>query len=299
MRPLCSLLDAFLAYLEIERGLSPNTIDAYRQDGTNFLESLSDGLVNNPSLLVEKDVFNFLVSERQRGRSVSSVRRSLSAVRTFLRFLVRERVVDTNPAQNLESPRTWKHLPDILEVEEVNRLLNAVEEHPSRFPRRDRAILELAYATGLRVSELCHLTVPSIRKDLGILHCLGKGSRERVVPINRSSIEAVTAYEETERPRLARLRKTDVLFLSRGGRPLGREVVRALLRRYCRAAGLSGTISPHTLRHSMATHLLRGGADLRVVQEILGHVNVATTEIYTHIERSELKAAHKKFHPRG
>jgi integrase/recombinase XerD len=299
LRPLSQLLESFLTYVEVERGLSRNTVAAYAIDGENLLRSLPEDVVADPASLVEKHVFDFLVSERRRGRSVSSVRRSLSAVRTFLRFLVREGVLRANPAANLDNPKTWKYLPSVLEVPEIERLVRAVEEHPSRFPRRDRAIVELIYATGLRVSEAMNLKPNAIHRDLGVLRCLGKGSRERVVPISRTALAAIEAYEREERPRLAQRGRSDLLFLSRGGKALGREVVRALLLKYARIAGIPGRISPHTLRHSLATHLIRGGADLRIVQEILGHAKVETTEIYTHIERSELKAAHRKYHPRG
>lgn len=300
MPTLSEYFQSFLVYLDIERGLSPNTLAAYAQDGRNFLESLAGGAEIDPSRLEEKDVFAFLVRERRRGRSVASVRRGLSAVRTFCRFLVRQGALSANPTTNIETPKKWQELPEVLELGEIERILAAVDEHPSRHPHRDRALLELAYATGLRVSEICSLRTDSIHASLGIVRCLGKGSRERVVPASQTALAAVAVYETEERPRLARRNPgTDILFLSRGGRSLGREVVRALLARYATLAGVPGRVTPHTLRHSMATHLLRGGADLRIVQEILGHVKAETTEIYTHIERSELKEAHRRFHPRG
>ncbi|MEM7232956.1 MAG: site-specific tyrosine recombinase [Planctomycetota bacterium] len=296
---LSRYLDTFLVHLEVERGLSPNTIDAYRRDGSRFVDSLPEEIQRSPSELREPEIFEFLVAERQRGRGVTSVRRSLAAVRTFCRFLVRERVLERNPARDIENPKMWKALPAVLGQDEVARLIQATQDHPSRYPLRDRAMLELAYASGLRVSELCGLQTDSIRRDLGILRCFGKGSKERIVPVSQTAIDAVTQYENEERPQLARHRPTEFLFLSRSGKPLGREVVRAFLRKYANIAGLAVDVSPHTLRHSLATHLLRGGADLRVVQEILGHVKVETTEIYTHVDRSQLKEEHRKFHPRG
>jgi integrase/recombinase XerD len=296
---LSEYLRSFLVYLDVERGFSKNTIAAYAQDGENLIAALPAEVRSDPRLLREPHIFEYLVTERKRGRSVSSIRRGLSAARTFCRFLVRERVLTDNPATALESPRTWKHLPAVLDLREIERILAATETHPSRHPLRDRAILELGYATGLRVSEICSLTTDSIHRALGIVRCVGKGARERIVPISETALAAVARYEAEERPRIARRSKSSTLFLSRGGKTLGREVVRALLQRYARAAGVPGRISPHTLRHSMATHLIRGGADLRIVQEILGHVKAETTEIYTHIEKSELKAAHRRFHPRG
>jgi integrase/recombinase XerD len=299
MRILDSHLQSFLSHLDSERGLSPHTIDAYSRDCRLFVMFLAAEGDSGGRDLDERAVFEFLVHERKRGRDASSVRRSLSAVRTFCRFLVREGHLAANPAQNLENPRLWKHLPAVLEEDEVTRLIRAVEDHPSKHPLRDRALIELLYATGLRVSEACQLRQQDVRRDLAILKCTGKGGRERIVPVSRRCLEAIAAYEVRERPRLAAKSRSEALFLSRGGKPLGREVVRGLLRRYARLAGIPGHLTPHTLRHSFATHLLRGGADLRVVQEILGHVKLETTEVYTHIERSDLKREHRKFHPRG
>ena len=313
MRPcqqLERLLGSFLVYLEVERGFSPHTIDAYRRDCHHLFEAIEACIeegdarlrprTNEPvDLLTERTIFEYLVRERQRQRESASIRRGLSAVRTFLRFLVRERVLPDNPAKLIETPKTWKLLPNVLEEGEVSRLLAATVEHPSRYPLRDRAIFEVLYASGLRVAELCGLRLEDVRSDLGILHCHGKGSRERIVPISETARRATEVYVEEERPRFVRQRPSNLVFLSRAGRALGREVIAKMVRKYALAAGLPGKITPHTLRHSFATHLLRGGADLRVVQEILGHVKLETTEIYTHIERSDLKKVHREFHPRG
>jgi len=292
------LLRTFLTHLEVERGLSPHTIDAYRRDLDHFVCFVAGE--ESPSRGIDAStLFEFLMSERQRGRDVRSVRRSLSALKTFFRFLRRERVLSSNPAAHIENPRMWQELPNVLSEEEVRRLLQAVEEFPSRYPLRDRALLEMLYGTGLRVSELTGLHETDLRFDLGILRCLGKGRKERVVPVSRICRQAVDQYLREERPRLAHGRSTDLVFLSRSGKALGREVVRNLIVKYARLAGLPGTITPHTLRHSFATHLLRGGADLRVLQEILGHSKLKTTEIYTHVEKSDLKKEHRKYHPRG
>jgi len=315
MTTLPVLLKSFLTYLEVERGFSPNTVDAYQRDCEQFLMSLAeteegDDEAETPAaptpprnppreLVTARSVFDFLVRERKRGREPSSIRRSLSALRTFFKFLVRERVLDENPATTIETPKMWKNLPKVLEEKEVERLLQAVVDHPSRYPLRDRALLELMYASGLRVSEACTLELDNIREDLGILHCHGKGSKERVVPVSKAALEAIRAYVEEERPRLLKQKTSSLVFVTRSGNEIGREVVNNMIRKYSQLAGLPGIITPHTLRHSLATHLLRGGADLRVVQEILGHVNLQTTEIYTHIEKSDLKEQHRKFHPRG
>jgi integrase/recombinase XerD len=298
-RSLRALAASFLEHLRLERGLSPNTLAAYGADCRSFLESLPRDVLAEAGRVREKHVFDFVVAERRRGRGVTSVRRSLSALRTFLGFLVRERVLESNPARQIENARSWARLPSVLQVGEVRRLIEAVEDKASRYPLRDAALLELIYATGLRVGEVTALTLKSVRADLGILRCLGKGSRERIVPVSRRALDALDAYLARERPRLVRRAATELLFVSRAGKPLGREVVRALLTKYAALAGIAGRLTPHTLRHSFATHMLQNGADLRIVQELLGHVKVETTEIYTHLTKSDLKAAHRKHHPRG
>ena len=296
---LLSLIASFLEHLSVERGLAANTCVAYEADCMQFARSLPRELRSAPERITQKEVFDFMVAERKRGRGVTSVRRTLAALRTFFRFLVRERIVPSNPTRHLENPRTWQHLPSVLQIDEVRRLIEAVGGDTSRYPLRDAALIELLYATGLRVGEVTHLTLDSLRPDLGILRCLGKGSRERIVPVSKNAIEVVTRYINLERPRLTRKASTNLLFVSRCGKPLGREVVRALLQKFARVAGLPGRITPHTMRHSFATHMIQRGADLRIVQEILGHVKVETTEIYTHLNKTDLKAAHKKYHPRG
>ncbi|MBI4584231.1 MAG: site-specific tyrosine recombinase XerD [Planctomycetes bacterium] len=294
-----SYLTRFLSYLHLERGFSTNTVEAYRRDLERFLGGLEEAGGVDPRKIGEETIFNFLVAERRRGLHARSIRRSLAAVRTFFRYLSLEGKVERNPARLLETPKLGRRLPPVLSEKEMERLLDASKQPASRYPRRDRALLEILYASGLRVSEVIDLAMENIHWDLGILRTMGKGSKERVVPVSRTALAALKEYLETERPRLADRSAGSRVFLSRGGKPLGREVVRAILLRHAKAAGVTGRISPHTLRHSFATHLLHGGADLRVVQEMLGHAKVDTTEIYTHIERSQLKEQHRKYHPRG
>jgi integrase/recombinase XerD len=293
------MLEEFISSLEIERGLSGNTCQAYRTDCRRFLASLPPELIENPKRIDDRRMFEFLVAQRRGGRQVASVRRCMSALRTFFRFLRGRGLLDDDPTRYLDSPQSGSRLPSVLSVDEIDRLVRAAQEHPSRYPLRDRSLLELLYATGLRVGEAIGLSLESVRRDLGIVRCFGKGSRERIVPISRRALAAVDSYVNDERPRLAgRRRGSKILFLSRSGQPLGREVVRAIVQKYARLAGLTARVSPHVLRHSLATHLIRGGADLRIVQEILGHVRVETTEIYTHLDHSDLKRAHSKYHPR-
>ncbi len=296
---LDELVPVFLGHLESERGLSRNTIDAYQGDLERFSRSLPLDHRADVRLIREREVFQFMVQDRREGRDPVSTRRALAALRTFFRFLVLLGVSPGNPARLLDTPRTWHHLPSVLQPEEVSRLLEAVRAFPSLNPLRDRALLELIYATGLRVSEAVHLKLSSIHWEIEVLRTIGKGGRERIVPLTRTAQSALKEYLEKERPKRAGARATELIFLSRGGRALGREVVAALIRRAARRAGIAGRVTPHTLRHSFATHILAGGADLRAVQELLGHAKIETTEIYTHIERSELKKAHRKYHPRG
>lgn len=250
-------------------------------------------------LPVEDDIIDFVTELRKDGLADSSVQRCFCAVRTFFKFLVREEILSEDPSGELPIPRKGKYLPHVLGEEEVIRLLEAEVEPPPLHPQRNKALLELLYASGLRVAEACGLRQEDVRPDLGIIKCKGKGKRERIVPTSKRCLAAIAAYCEDERPGLPDEDGTAILFLSRGGQELGREVVADIIRRYALAAGLAGKITPHTLRHSFATHLLRGGANLRVVQDLLGHKNVMTTEIYTHIEKSELKELHRQFHPRG
>lgn len=247
----------------------------------------------------ERDFIDFVSELRKDGLADSSVQRCFCAVRTFFKFLVREGILGEDPSAEIPIPRKGKYLPHVLGEEEVIRLLEAEMDPPPRHPQRNKALLELLYASGLRVGEACGLRQEDVRLDLGIIKCKGKGKRERIVPTSKRCLAAIAAYREAERPKLLGGHETELLFLSRGGQELGREVVADIIRRYALAAGVAGKITPHTLRHSFATHLLRGGANLRIVQDLLGHKNVMTTEIYTHIEKSELKELHRKFHPRG
>ncbi len=292
------MLGEFISSLTIERGLSDNTCRAYRTDCRRFLSSLPPELRRNPRRIDDRQLFDFLVDQRRDGRQVATVRRCMSALRTFFRFLRGRGILDDDPTRYLDSPQAGSRLPSVLSVDEIDRLIRAAHENPSRYPLRDQSLIELLYATGLRVGEATGLSIDSLHRDLGIVRCFGKGSRERIVPISRRAQAKIDSYVNEERPRLAGRHGSKILFLSRSGKTLGREVVRALLHKYSRLAGLTSRVSPHVLRHSLATHLIRGGADLRVVQEILGHVRVETTEIYTHLDYSDLKKAHEEFHPR-
>jgi len=295
MQPTNPSLNAFLAYLRAECGLADNTVAAYRRDISRFLKFLGG---DDPTKVDTPRVERFLQSEKKRGLAVSSIARALIAVRMFYRFLAGEGLASESAAATIETPRIWRRLPNFLTVPEVNKLLDAPRGR-SPLAVRDRAILEVFYAAGARVAEVVAVKIDDLKLDLGLVLLFGKGSRERVVPLGRPAVDAVKDYLISARPRLAKPDTGDTLFLGRRGKKLSRMHIWRLVRRYAALAGIRKNVHPHTLRHSFATHLLEGGADLRTVQEMLGHSSIATTQVYTHVDRSRLKAIHKKFHPRG
>jgi len=293
------LVNSFLDYLEIERGLSRNTIQAYRRDLTAFLGFLER---EGNRKLAEADallVVEFMKQQKSRGLAISSIARSLASIKGFLRFLSAEadQAVGLVPSA-IEAPRTWQNLPDDLTQYEVEELLQPPEDG-SWIELREQALLELLYATGARVQEVADLALDRINLEMGYTRLLGKGGKERIVPLGRKAQAALQDYLEKARPRLARKSHSPALFLSVRGGALRRETIWRIIRRRAQSRGLKKSIHPHTLRHSFATHLLERGADLRLVQEMLGHVNIATTQIYTHVDRRRLKSIHKRYHPRG
>ncbi len=290
-------IERFLNRVWSECGLAGNTLSAYRTDLIAFSEFLNDHRISIQSL-GPCDVQAFLIEQReQKQLAISSIARRLVTIKLLLRFLYNEGYIKRDIATLIESPKKWKFLPKTLNLREVEKLLAQPEEEDP-LGIRDRAILELFYACGLRVSELVSLRLEDVKLDLGYLRCFGKGNKERVVPVGIPAIEAIREYLLALRPKLANGKSTDRLFLSRTGRPIDRTNCWRMVVKYARRMGVTGKLSPHTLRHSFATHLLAGGADLRVVQEMLGHADVTTTQIYTHVDSSRLKSIHQKFHPR-
>ena len=289
-------IEAYLSYVELERGLSPTTRESYRLDLAQFEAFLKSRGVSSLTRVRPAHVREFLQSLKE-GRSPATVARKLAAVKGLYRFLEGQRRVTRSPTAFIETPRLWRTLPQILHVEEVERLLKSVTAEGLGL--RDLAMLELLYGAGLRVSELVSLEIASCNFQAGFVRCVGKGNKERIVPLGRTASAALQRYLDEERPRLTAKRPDDAsLFVNRRGGRLTRQRVWQLLRRYARAGLLGKTIGPHTLRHSFATHLLERGADLRTVQELLGHANISTTQRYTHVDRSRLKAVHERFHPR-
>jgi integrase/recombinase XerD len=291
------LVDRFLEGLVVERGLAQNSLEAYRRDLTRYTEYLR-GRRKTVTALDGAEVPRYLLVLREAGLSPRSVARHLSAVRQFHRFLVREGYAADDPTAHLESPRPWQRLPVVLTSEEVERLLSFRETMTPQ-DLRDHAMLEVMYASGLRVSELVGLRLSDLNLNAGIIHVLGKGDKERLVPLGDAAAASLRAYLAHGRPRLEKRRASPHLFLGRHGRGLTRQMFWQLLKRYVRTAGIAKRVTPHTLRHSFATHLLEGGADLRSVQLMLGHADIGTTQIYTHLSRSHLKAIYEKFHPRA
>lgn len=290
------LVEEFLHHLRAERGLSRNTIEAYERDLRRYARFVRSKGTASPDRLRPADLTEYL-SLLRRDLSGSSVARNLSAVRSFHRFLLAEGLAASDPTAHTDSPKVLTGLPGVLSREEVARLIDCAPGDGA-FGLRNKAILELLYAAGLRVSELVDLSTDSVNLSAGFVRALGKGGKERVVPLGSSAARALEEYLTSVRPRWAG-EGQDALFVSRRGRRLTRQRIWQVVQQAARAAGLSKPITPHTFRHSFATHLLEGGADLRVVQELLGHASISTTEIYTHVERERMRRIHAQYHPRG
>ena len=290
-------LDIFLDYLKIEKGLSSNTVNAYRADLEKYFIFLKKKGKKSLEEVTKEDIVDFLFSLRET-HAISSIVRFFSSIRSFYRFLFREKILKTDPTQLIEYPKLEKKIPEVLDFWEVEKLLKT----PSlRTPQgiRDRAILEVMYATGLRVSELARLKLKDVNMEIGFLRCQGKGSKERIIPLGRIAKKFLEKYIFDARPKLLKGKESEFLFLAQGGNPLSRQSIWKMIKKMVKKAKIKKEVSPHTLRHSFATHLLERGADLRSVQEMLGHASITTTQIYTHINRLRLKEIHRQFHPRA
>ncbi len=290
------LVKRFLDYIFVECGLAGATVTAYQRDLGDFWNSLVARDVE-PAEISMEDVQEHLIELQRRGLALSSIARHLAAIKVFLRHLYAERVLRRDLASLIEGSRRWRTIPETVRYNQVEALL-ASPDPLDDFYLRDRALLELLYATGMRVSEVVELDCDRINLRLGYVRCIGKGRKERIIPVGRSALTAVEEYLEYLRPKLLGDRETTSLFLSRTGRALDRTNIWRLVRKYAVSAGVDKPLSPHTLRHCFATHLLSGGADLRIVQELLGHADVTTTQIYTHVDEAQLKRVHREYHPR-
>ncbi len=291
-------IDEFMNYLAVERGLANNTLLAYRRDLSRYCLFLDESGRKDVRESDHKDITNYMHNRKAGGLSVESICRNLSAIKMFHRFLVREGLAASDPTNLIDMPKSWKRIPDVLTVKEIEAMLHAAQGRQAQVIR-DRAILELFYASGIRVSELVDLKLENVHLDVGYVRCMGKGRKERIIPIGKRACEAIRRYCSVARPRLAKDKVTPTLFLSRLGKKTSRQSVWKAIKHYAAKANIKKEIKPHMLRHSFATHLLEHGADLRCVQEMLGHADISTTQIYTHVDRERLKMIHQQFHPRG
>lgn len=291
-------IEEFLSYLSVERGLAKNTIEAYRRDLAKFMNFLDTQKINSFDRVKRSDITDYLMSEKDKSLESTTLSRNLVAIKMLFRFLAREKFIKEDMSAVIESPKIWKKLPDALSVDEVESLIYAPNLKDNQ-GIRDRAFLELMYGTGMRVSEAATLRVADLNMDVGFIKCIGKGQKERIVPIGKKAREAVKRYLDTARPVFTKKNSGEAnLFVNRFGRKITRQALWNVVKLYAAKARIKKRLTPHTLRHSFATHLLERGADLRIVQELLGHANIATTQIYTHINKDRLKAIHSKYHPR-
>jgi len=291
-------IEAFADHLSLEVGSSRNTVQSYLRDVQRLVQYAAGKGIPTPADVTSSDLREFVYHLKDLGLAPSSIRRQISALRTYYRFLVGEGHVARDPSTSVELPKTWRRLPEVLTVAEIEALLGApTPDEPLGW--RDRALLEVAYGTGVRVSELVGLGTADVWFDEALIRVLGKGSKERLVPIGRRALGAAALYGREIRPQLDKGKTKGRFFLNARGQPLSRVGAWGIIKRSATRAGLKKRVTPHTLRHTFATHLLEGGADLRAVQEMLGHADLSTTQIYTHVDRDYLRSVHKSYHPRA
>ena len=291
-------IEEFINYLSVERGLAKNTLIAYRRDLQQYLIYLDKKGVPSLQQVKREFVTDYIYNRKQAGLSTTSICRNLAAIKMFHRFLVRERLSSEDPTNLVDTPKIWKRVPEVLSQQEMEAIIKA-SEGKSWQRVRDNAILELFYASGMRVSELAALQMDHINFEVGYVRCIGKGSKERIIPVGKRARAAILKYCQSARGKSAKAKLTPILFLSRLRKKLSRQSIWKLIKIYAKRANIKRDIKPHTLRHSFATHLLEHGADLRSVQEMLGHSDISTTQIYTHVDKERLRTIHKQFHPRG
>ncbi|ENH97393.1 site-specific tyrosine recombinase XerD [Gracilibacillus halophilus YIM-C55.5] len=291
-------VEEFLHYIQIERGLSANTLAAYRRDMKNYLLYLhNEREIYMWQQVTRSDVLHYIYGLNDQGRSQATMARSLSTIRLFHQFLIREFDIKDDPSLHIETPKANRKLPETLSMDDVDKLLQLQQR--DIYTLRNKAMLEILYATGLRVTELVSLKMNDLHLTMGFVRCLGKGSRERIVPLGDVAKQALEDYLQHSRPKFVKKKRTEELFVNHHGNRLSRQGFWKLLKQIAKDAGIQKEISPHTLRHSFATHLLENGADLRAVQEMLGHADISTTQIYTHVSNARLKDIYRTHHPRA
>lgn len=292
------LLDQFLNYLTVEKGLSLNTLESYSRDLIKYLDFLATKGIKDISETSDLTIISFISILRKDGLSNRSIARNLTSIKMFYKFLTEDHHIKSNPTLNIETSKREAKLPHILSIEEVDLLLQKPDKN-TPLGLRDAAFLELLYATGLRVSEIVSLPLNDINLEAGYLIAYGKGSKERLIPIGEVALNLIKEYLKKARPILLKNKQSHYLFTTRSGKPLTRQGFWKLIKKYALAAGMKKNITPHTLRHSFASHLLERGADLRSVQTMLGHVDISSTQIYTHVTTERLKKIHRQYHPRS
>lgn len=293
-----ALIEDFLNYLSVERGLAKNTTESYRRDLVKFTNFLDKTGLSSLDRVKRSDITDFLMGQKDKNLTATTLSRNLVAIKMWFRYLAREKLIKEDVTGIIESPKIWKKLPDALSVDEVEAFITAPNlKDPQGI--RDRAFLELLYATGMRVSEAAGVQLKDLNMDLGVIKCMGKGQKERIVPLGNKAKEAITRYLEKVRPGLIKKNPAQPnIFVNRFGGSISRQSLWSIVKANAAKARIKKKLTPHTLRHSFATHLLERGADLRIVQELLGHANISTTQIYTHINKDRLKSIHQKYHPR-
>lgn len=293
-----ALVTSFLHYLTVEKGLSKNTLQSYERDIQAYIKELENANVLDVESTSRADIIAYLLKLKKSGKASSTISRTVSSIRGFYRFLYQDQRISHDPTLHIEKPKIERKLPKVLSAQEVEALLAAPEQTPA-MGQRDRAMLEVLYATGMRVSELISLDLDAVHLQMEFVKCLGKGSKERIIPLGQIAVQALDTYIHSGRPKLLKDRREKALFLNPQGKRLTRQGFWKIIKKYAQAARIQKEITPHTLRHSFATHLLENGADLRSVQEMLGHADISTTQIYTHVSKSRMKDIYSKTHPRA
>ncbi|MCD8786246.1 site-specific tyrosine recombinase XerD [Staphylococcus gallinarum] len=293
-----TIIEEYLRFIQLEKGLSTNTIGAYKRDLTKYANYLDENKITHIDFVDRQTIQQCLGSLHDEGASSKSLARFVSTVRSFHQFALREKYAAKDPTVLIETPKYDKKLPDVLEINEVIALLETPDLSKNN-GYRDRTMLELLYATGMRVSELIHIELDDVNLIMGFVKVFGKGNKERIVPLGEAVIEYLTHYIENIRPQLLKRTITPVLFLNMHGKPLSRQAIWKMIKQNGIKANINKTLTPHTLRHSFATHLLENGADLRAVQEMLGHSDISTTQLYTHVSKSQIRKMYNEFHPRA
>ncbi|MDN2452291.1 site-specific tyrosine recombinase XerD [Lactobacillus sp. UCMA15818] len=288
----------YIHYLKVERGLSENTVNSYQNDLMQFIAFLKTRQVDNFKIITRQLIVDFLELESNQQKATSSIVRSVTSLRKFFQYMVEEGIIQSDPMELIDAPKKSEHLPEVLSTAEVEKLLNSPDTSKP-LGLRNRAILELMYATGLRVSEVINIQLADLHLSLGLIQTIGKGQKERIVPIGDQAISWVERYLNDIRPQLLKKQRSNFLFLNHHGRKLTRQGIWKNLKADVLRAGIEKNVTPHTLRHSFATHILENGADLRIVQELLGHSDIATTQIYTHLSKRRLAEIYGKYHPRA